>query len=467
VHNITDNNYIIMAESLTVIKSNFLPSRLVVQKQEQKLARFKSIALSEMRMGASMEHINKIGLKKPSAVSFELLRKLASYDPIIRICVNVIKKEVSQCDWEIMVKPNAPKAKEYYMPLVMEVYDLFEYMNANGENLRILSDRVLEDLLVCDAGVVEKVYTIDKTKIGALNSIDGASVRPIYNEYGELGNENGVAYVQYIDNVKVAEFTADEVVYMMAHPQNDVKHFGYGKSNIESILLHVQAALEADMFNIKRFTEDNVPPGILDLGNINEEQAQVFKEMWNATVITEPHAMKFVWGSDSAKKFIPFGNTQKDMQYIEYIQWLSKLKLATYGLSSIDANMFQDANRANSEVQQAISASRGVRSYKKLLEEYWTRGVIRAMGDDYKWLEFKYKDAETLDQKKQQAEIDKIYVETGVYQRNEIREREGKAPIKELDYQEELDMEIANELDAETLDGDTVKRSMKVLKNMY
>jgi hypothetical protein len=60
-------------------------------------------------------------------------------------------------------------------------------------------------------------------------------------------------------------------------------------------LLAVQASLEADMYNIKQFTRDNIPPGILDLGDMQEEDALNFIATWNATVIGNSQAMKFVW----------------------------------------------------------------------------------------------------------------------------------------------------------------------------
>lgn len=128
--------------------------------------------------------------------------------------------------------------------------------------MRILLDRVLEDLLVLDAGAIEKVHSLDGAKIMGLNSVDGATIRPVYNEYGELGN---VAYKQFMNGKVVAEFSQEELVYIMSNPQNDVTMFGYGVSPIESVLMQVQASLEADMYNIKHFSKDNIPPGMLNL----------------------------------------------------------------------------------------------------------------------------------------------------------------------------------------------------------
>ena len=392
--------------------------------------KFNAVSLNMLRGGyASQMQVQKYGLKKPGRVTFKILRQIASRDAIIRICVNVIKKAVSQCDWDIAVKKYAPgdKKKDYEKER-KQVFDLFEYMNMNGENMRIMLDRTLEDLLVLDAGVIEIVKSMDGSKIVALNSVDWWTIRPVYNAYWELGSP---AYYQLMNEAKVAEFEKEDIVYIMANPVNDVDLFGYGMSPIESILLQVQAALEADMFNIKHFTKDNIPPGILDLGDMTQDQAEEFIATWNATVIWNPHSMKFVRGSDQQKKFIPFQTNNKDMQYVEYINWLSKIKLATYGLSSIDANILQDTNRSTADVMAEISSSRGVSSAKKLIEEYFTRSIIREMdknNDKFQHLEFRFQTVTSLDAKLKQAQTDEIYVGVWVLAQDEIRDRDGLPP---------------------------------------
>jgi hypothetical protein len=380
---------------------------------------------------ASQMQVAKYGLKKPGRVTFKILRQIAQRDAIIRICVNVIKKSVSQCDWDIGVKAHAPwdKKKDYEKER-QKVFELFEEMNMNGENMRILLDRTLEDILVLDAWVIEIIKSMDGTQIVWLNSIDGATIRPVYNAYGELGSP---AYFQLLNESKVAEFEKEDIIYIMANPMNDVDYFWYWMSPIESIMLQVQASLEADMFNIKKFSKDNLPPGILDLGDMTQDQAEEFIATWNATVIWNPHSMKFVRGSSQEKKFIPFNGSNKDMQYVEYINWLSKLKLSTYGLSSIDANILQDSNRSSADVLAEISSSRWVASAKKLIEEYFTRGIIRNMdknNEKYKWLEFRFQQVTSLSGKLQQAQADEIYVGIGVLWQDEIRDREG-LPVKD------------------------------------
>jgi hypothetical protein len=244
---------------------------------------FKAISLNTTRGYSSPQQIEQYWLRKPWKVTFKILRQIASRDAIIRICINVIKKAVSQSEWIIQVKKNAPgDIKKDYEKEIDTCYNLFEYMNMNGENMRILLDRVMEDLLVMDWWAIEIIRSLDWKRIVALNSVDAATLRPIYNEYWELGNP---AYFQLVYERVRCSFKKEDLVYIMANPSNDIDTFWYWLSAIESILLQVQAALEADMFNIKHFTKDNLPPGILDLWDMTQDQAEEFIATWNATVI--------------------------------------------------------------------------------------------------------------------------------------------------------------------------------------
>lgn len=383
----------------------------------------------------------KKGLSK-TGVTFDQLRQVARHDAITRICINTIKKEVSQAEWAIVPKKRATSVNKEG---IIRMTDLFERVNSQGENIRMLLDMVLEDLLSMDAGPIEKVYNY-KGELTELNSIDGATIRPRFDQFGRFDPNR--AYVQVIENHVVAEFKANEIIYMMQNPQNDVKLFGYGMSPIESVLLQVQASLEADLYNARSFSENNIPPGMLDLGDMTEEEAMKFKAVWDATVIDNTHKLKFIWGNDNAKKYIPFQKNNKDMQFVEYIDWLSRIKLAVYGLSSQDANILQDVNRSTAQVQERISNARGVNTIKNLVAEYWTREIIRPAG--YEDLEFKFETAVSLEEKKKQAEIDEIYINMGVYRPVDVANREG-FKVSEQPEEEDYDVKDPLEEDEETI----------------
>ena len=133
---------------------------------------YKATALNMATGRQSAMSVENKGLRKPSKVSFKMLRQIASRDAIIRICVNTIKKEVSQAEWSIRFRKNTPKKVQKEMENSrLELEDIMYFMNTNGETMRILLDRVLEDLLTLDAGAIEVVRNLDGTLKG-LNAVD-------------------------------------------------------------------------------------------------------------------------------------------------------------------------------------------------------------------------------------------------------------------------------------------------------
>lgn len=266
-----------------------------------------------------------------------------------------------------------------------------------------------------------------------LAAVDSATIRPAYNVYGQLNPD--AAYIQYIESKKVATFKPNEIIYMMQNPQNDVDHFGYGKSPIESIILAVVSSLNADLWNSKAFSTDNIPPGMLDLGDVGTPEARQFIEMWDNATITNNRKLRFIWGGKDVKsRYIPFVQNNKDMQYSEYTNWLARLKLAAYGLTGMDANITQDVNRATAYVQEHITESRGVNSVRQLVEEFFYREIFLSSGDkDYM---FKFETSTSIEEKRKQAEVDKIYIEAGVLSPEQVAIREG-FDVTDMDSGEE------------------------------
>lgn len=403
----------------------------------------KSIAWSNNFRGVANP---QLGIpKENSGVSFLTLRRISYIDPIVRNCINIIKKEVSQSPWKIVKNPLAAKLDDGEF---RAAHEFFRYLNIDGENMRMLLDRTVEDLLALDAGVWELIPNA-KGEIVALNSVDGASIRFKINNKGEE-----LSYVQVVDGRNVADFESGELIYMMMNPQNNVQRYPYGMSPIEGILLTVQSSLNADLHNANMFAADNVPTGILNLGNINEPEAEAIKSIWDSQVIGNTQGLKFMYGPEKID-FLDFKRSNKDMQYIQYLDRITRIILGAFGLSAIDLNLIQDVNRSTSQAQQKLSNSRGVMTVRHLIEEAINTRLFRAMG--YKTISFQFDKMVDLGERKLQAEIDKIYVsDIGAISINEIRERDGFEILE--DESNELDaIEEEDEVDEPKEEGEMKK----------
>ena len=87
-------------------KQGLIPP-IVKAEKPAKNSWFKAIAIDK-QMNMSIDW----ALKKPSNISFKELREIALRNSIIRICINVIKKAVSQSKWQIKVKDRYRKDRK-------------------------------------------------------------------------------------------------------------------------------------------------------------------------------------------------------------------------------------------------------------------------------------------------------------------------------------------------------------------
>ena len=405
-------------------KLNTLPVQIMKADTPRK-GWMKAIALNNMQTRAMWDQKN--WLRKPWHMSFWELKQIAKVHAIIRICINVIKKAVSQSKWQIKVKDRFNKdtnSTSQYQDEINECYELFENMNENDENMRMLLDRVIEDILIYDAGSIEIIRTNDKKRIIALNSVAGDTIRPIVNEYwNSVGN---IAYKQYIDDIEVASFSRDDLVYIMANPENSIEWYGFWVSPIESIKLQVRASLDAEHYNMKTFSTNNVPSWLLDLWDMDDAAAENLMAGWNASTIWNTDAIKFIRWSWEKRQWTPFQKSNKDMQFSQYIEWQSRIILATYWLTAQDANIDVDLNRSTAEVHASMSNARWVRSMKRLIEEYFTRGIIRKMWDSegFKRIEFSFIDVDTLADMELRAKTDTLNIASWVYSPKYVQERD-------------------------------------------
>jgi HK97 family phage portal protein len=360
------------------------------------------------------------------AMPFTTLRRLRNTVPVVELCIAVIKKEVSQCPWDIIPLDD----KKVNQKGIDEITKFLDFVNPQGENFRIFLDKLIDDLLTFDAGVAEKLRNLKGGLIG-LDVVDATTIRPVLNSYGEFHPET--AYVQVINKKTVAGFPKEDIIYLMQNPQNDVKRFGYGKSPIENIFFSITSMLNADTYNFKAFAEDNIPAGMLYIGENTPEKARAFKEYWEETSAGKYANLKIAYTSTGQAKpeFTKFGGTSKEMQFIEYIDWLSRIISAEYGISATELNIIKDVNRNTSKEEAAKTDSRGIRSIKTLIEEFLTKDVINhefGYNDlTFSFIPYKGENIKT------QAEVDKIYIEAGVTLPDEVRIREGKPTLSEME----------------------------------
>ncbi len=383
------------------------------------------------------------GLIKPGQVSFEVLRRAVNAVPVARICVNTLKEKISKTKWIIKSKDPLADVDEKQ---VEELTELLTNPNEN-DSMRSFLDKILEDLLVLDAVFIEKTRYPDG-KLARLYQVDASTIRPVFDEYGNQdipvplpnGETPPTAYLQIFNNSLyggpesgeiVAAWPKKDAIYFNMHPQGTINNYGYGLSPIEGVLSVVSNLLSSDNFNGNYFDEGAFPPIILQLEEqLTERQLEAFREYVYQEIEGNFHRPAIMSGGGKMEVHNLKDLSNRDMQFMEFTTWLSKLLCAAYGLSPEDIGITDTTgSKSVSEVQKDLSESKGYGSILHLLKEIINQHIIwKDFG--YTELEFDWVAIDSLEPKTA-AEIQDMKLKNGTMTLNEAREKDGQTPYEE------------------------------------
>lgn len=332
------------------------------------------------------------------------------------------KKKAIQWLFASVVRKVRHDAESHRAP----IKKIFEVPSERGieNNLRKLQDLVLNDILIYDAGCIVKNLSYGGD-LAELYHLPGKDIRIYRNEDRTLPDPPEPSYIWEDGGIRRAEFTRDELVYIVANPQDS----GYGMSPLEASAYVITASIYADEYNIDFFKNSNVPPGVMDLGkDVTEDQRNLFQQMWENEVRGRGglHRMLFISGSENSK-FIPISNqTNREMQMMEYLKWTMSIKTACYGISPQDIGFTTDLHRETGQTQRDISYARGVRTIMQLLEQYYNSEIVKKEFEftdvKFAWTEMDFTDEE------KQSRIDAMDIQNGVMSRNDRRKKLGLKP---------------------------------------
>lgn len=347
----------------------------------------------------------------------QLFRNWAEHSEWIRAAIGVRKSQVSGAEWDIV--PFDPEQK--YSPVLKErIKDLFDRPNPASDSFRSFIEPVLEDILVLDAGVIEKVRTL-RGDVAQLWGVDGGKIR-----VASLWNgEPDPRYFWYPDGFLRAQFGNDDMVYVMENPST---YRPVGLSKLETLKLTIESELQGHSYNHRQVV-NAAPDGMLDLGEgARPEQVDTFKSYWLSEVAGKG-AMAFIGGTRNAK-FIPFRANNRDMQFLEWQIYLVRKISAVFGLSPQDLGLTFDVNRSSGEVQQENTNDRGIRPLLSLLQDYFTREIVwdQAFGGPDNNLAFRFTKL-NLRETLAQAQVTKIQLAGMPWLSvNETRKQQGLEP---------------------------------------
>lgn len=403
----------------------------------------------ENRRQRNAQFIQK-GLTKPGKISYDTLRRSANSVHVVRICINTLKEKITKTKWVIQPVDQLERKKGADDPRIKEVTELLKHPNPNNETFRSMLDKILEDLLVLDTVTIEKTRYQDG-QLAELYHVDASTIRPVLDEHGNMDMdipldtktrgrvELPTSYIQVMDNSQyggpesgeiVAAWPKRDMICFHAHPQGAMEGYGYGLSPIESVLSVVANILNADNYNSTYFEEGSFPPIILHLvGKINQRDLEAFREYMLQELTGNFHRPAVTAGENKPEVINLKGQTNRDMEFMEYQLWLAKLCCAAFGLMPQDIGLSDDVGGKNvSETQKDLSEGKGYGSILDLIRSVINDQVLNDLG--YDDLEFDWAAPDSMEPDIASTMYDRD-LKNGTRTINEIRQKMGETPYGE------------------------------------
>lgn len=380
-----------------------------------------------------------------SPISFRDLRNMANSFDLCRLMIETMKDKIVTRPWSIRVKPLPGEkkkerlAREAKNTNVAAVTKLLKFPDGHYP-FELWMRMWLEQMEVFDAPAVCPVRNLLGDVIG-LRVISGATITPLVDEQGFVPQPPNPAYQQIILGVPTGNLTAaqrmlaeqskrslttDQLIYWPRNPRVDSR---WGYSPVEQIIVTLQIASNRQQFLRNYYTEGNVPEGFVfapkEWTPVQIKDMQTWLDSKLAGNLRQKRRMIFAPGGGAGDgKGVIFSKDKALTDGTdEYL-----IKVVAFAFSVSPQNLIKQMNRASAQKSSEVSEEEGLEPRLKHIETFWNFTIERVLGLDD--VEFAWQDKRDVDPL-QQAQTDQIYINTGTYTRNEIREARGDDPRPE------------------------------------
>jgi hypothetical protein len=363
------------------------------------------------------------------AIGFQDLIYMSENCDLVRIVIESLKDQICIRPWQVRVvaipgetqRERAQRSRnDPRVPLWTDFLQWPNPENAWCDWLRML----LEDLLVLDAPSILLQRT-RKGDIGALRVIDGQTINRIIDDNGFTPLPPDSAYQQILYGQPAVDLTTDDLVY---RPRNLRARKMFGFSPVEQIMTTLNIAVRRTRFQLANYTEGNVPEALYTMpGSVTEDNVRKFQSWFDTQLAGNLALRRRIWfipGDDKGVNRLHW--TKEALLKDDADEWFARIICFAFRISPKE--LIKAMNRATAAESQDSTEEQGVHSICQWVADTINYIIQRKAG--HKDIEFVFSQKREADALKQ-AQADKIYVDTGIVTRNELREDLGSDPSQD------------------------------------
>ncbi len=310
--------------------------------------------------------------EKPGAIQFEAMRAMVEQVPILNAIVMTRVRQVQRfcspleqrdgpgfqirhVDLEHKVTPEEKRQMQmltrFFTNCGWEFNPRARKRLKRDSFLQFMSKHV-RDSLIMDSAPIETEYKRDRRRgIDGFYAVDGSTIR-LCTETGYQGDDSIYA-LQVVQGRVRTKYTLDDLIYEPRNPRTEVAMAGYGLSETELLVRVVTGLLNAMTLNIKGFSENAIPRGILHLiGDFSQEDLDAFKRYWNGMVrgVNNAWALPVMAASnpDSKAAFEKIDAGFNEMYFSKWMTFLTSIACAIYQMAPDEINFESFTNGSSS-----------------------------------------------------------------------------------------------------------------------
>lgn len=335
----------------------------------------------------------------PDIPGFEQLRTFAMLYSGISLCERVILDMIPKLEPKVGLRKELAQAgarEQDYQPQIKRWRQLLENPSPSQQlDIHSWIRMAWTEQTQIDALAIYK----HKNRGGGLYGleiIDGATVKPILDERGmvPLANQGFPAYQQYPYGVPGDLYTTDTMLYYRESPRAFTP---YGFSRVERIILEVNQALRKKRKDLARFTEGNVPSGIMEVPDNAQwtpDQIDAYEMAWNSLLAGNPQQQVRVRFTQPGMKYTRIDDVELNTPFDVF---LLNTTVGCYGLSMGDIGFTEEIHKSSGDSQQNMMFRRTLAPLISTYARMLTKVFREAFGDEELEISFGgYEEAEDL-----------------------------------------------------------------------